>query len=350
MKGKKVVALAASALILGSFSLGGCTLLPKDDNTAQAVLIKPQKEEFTTEKVKKGTVKHAVTGSGTLSPFNTTNLSFTGQNQRIKSIKIKAGQSVKKGQVLITGESADLDNSIKDISYDIDKANIEYNRKTEKLQTLKNSSKDSEAIKDAEADVQISQLSLKQAQDKLQELKDDYNNLTVTAPYDGEITFVEDIKEGENAEGFKTLASIADPGKMQIVYQGDEKEINTLKLGMKVEISYNGKSYSGKVVTTKDNAPKEDAEKYKENVVISFDTMPKTMKVGDTASLTIVLAQKDNALVVPKAAVNSYSGSYSVSVLEKGKKRDVPVQVGIKGDTLYEIVSGLEEGQEVIIN
>ena len=163
------------------------------------------------------------------------------------------------------------------------------------------------------------------------------------------ITFVEDIKEGESAIGFKTLATIADPAKMQVVYQGNEQEINKLKLGMPVEISYSNKSYTGKVAMTKENSPKEDADKFKQNVVISFDKMPESVKIGATASVSIVLAKKDNTLIVPKTAVKEYSGSCSVSVLDNGRKRDVPVQIGIKGDTIYEVVSGLTEGQEVII-
>ena len=349
MKGKKIVALAAASAVLCSVSFCGCTFIPKDDSVAQAVLIKPQKQEFTTDKVKKGTVKQAVTGSGTLTPFNSTNLSFSGQNQRVKSIKVKAGDNVKKGQVLITGESDELDSSIKDASYDIQKAEIDYNRKTEKLGALKAANKDSEAIKDAEVEIKIASLSLQQSKDKLQKLKKDSENLTVTAPYDGTITFVEDIKEGESAIGFKTLATIADPAKMQVVYQGNEQEINKLKLGMPVEISYSNKSYTGKVAMTKENSPKEDADKFKQNVVISFDKMPESVKIGATASVSIVLAKKDNTLIVPKTAVKEYSGSCSVSVLDNGRKRDVPVQIGIKGDTIYEVVSGLTEGQEVII-
>lgn len=348
MKKKKLLIILSMCLTCFT-CIQGCNLLPKEDNKQAEVLIKPENQEYVTEKVKIGTVENSVAGSGTVSAFNTSNLYFTGRGQRVKSIKVKAGDTVKKGQVLITGESDDLLQSVKSAEYDYEKAEIRFNRDKEKLGILKKNSEDTEAIKDAEVNLKIQEISLKQSRENLESLKNNYNNLVIKAPYDGVITFLEDIKEGEIADGFKVLATIADPARMQIVYQGDLDEISLLKVGMAVDIEYSGKDYKGKVSTTRENAPEEDKDKYADKVIISFDKNPSNLKIGESVSIKAILSKKEDTLIVPKAAVKSYSNSYSVSILENGKRRDVPIKVGIKGDTIYEVISGLEEGQDVIV-
>src|SRR3989339_258765 len=71
---------------------------------------------------------------------------------------------------------------------------------------------------------------------------------------------------------------------------------------------------------------------------------------GMTANVTILAAQKDGVLVVPQRAVKTNGNGPYVKALENGQPKEVLVQLGLRGDGgMVEIVSGLSEGQEVVI-
>ena len=71
---------------------------------------------------------------------------------------------------------------------------------------------------------------------------------------------------------------------------------------------------------------------------------------GMTADVDITVANKENILTVPSSAVKPYQGGKAVRVVgENGEIEFVVVEVGSKGEGRTEILSGIEEGQEVIV-
>ena len=71
---------------------------------------------------------------------------------------------------------------------------------------------------------------------------------------------------------------------------------------------------------------------------------------GMTANVTLLSAQKSGVLVVPQRAVKTNGSGQYVKVLENNQPKEVLVQLGLRGDGgMVEILSGLSEGQEVIV-
>ncbi len=84
------------------------------------------------------------------------------------------------------------------------------------------------------------------------------------------------------------------------------------------------------------------------NAYLALDDPQGLLKAEMTVDADIVTAQKEDVLAVPNSAVVLYQGGKAVRV-KKGKGVDyLPVQIGLKGETMTEIVSGLNEGQEII--
>jgi trimeric autotransporter adhesin len=73
------------------------------------------------------------------------------------------------------------------------------------------------------------------------------------------------------------------------------------------------------------------------------------LRNGATASVAITTAAVEDALAVPTSALAADGARYSVTVLDGGATEDVTVEVGAVGDVWTEIVSGLEEGQQVVL-
>jgi multidrug efflux pump subunit AcrA (membrane-fusion protein) len=84
------------------------------------------------------------------------------------------------------------------------------------------------------------------------------------------------------------------------------------------------------------------------NVTFALDRSEPKLKPGMSASVSVTVAERDNVLNVPAAAVTGSGSSATVTVVANGKQTATPVVAGLKGDTSTEIVSGLKAGQQVV--
>lgn len=139
-------------------------------------------------------------------------------------------------------------------------------------------------------------------------------------PYEVEL----DIYEEEAVK-----LSVGDPARISVVALGDE-----IFSGKVVFIAPAGRIINGVVY-------------YRAR--IAFDGDSERMKPDMTADVEIVTAQKDNVLLVSESALRRKDGGWYARVVENGVLREVAVQAGIRAKGLVEIISGLAEGDQVII-
>ena len=86
-------------------------------------------------------------------------------------------------------------------------------------------------------------------------------------------------------------------------------------------------------------------------VRVGLDDTEKPIKPGMTANVTITTASVEDALIVPTRAVRTNTDGKYVRVLVNGQETEKSVQVGVKGDDgKTQILSGLNEGEEIIVN
>ena len=79
------------------------------------------------------------------------------------------------------------------------------------------------------------------------------------------------------------------------------------------------------------------------------DTDPR-MRVGQSAEVNVMTTSKDNVLVVPNNAIIKQGGQSMVSVPgPDGTPRQIPFQPGLVGDGKTEVLSGLREGQQILL-
>ena len=84
-------------------------------------------------------------------------------------------------------------------------------------------------------------------------------------------------------------------------------------------------------------------------VTLELAKRPAKVRPGQTASVQVVTDRAERALYVPSATVQSVGGQDVVTVLRNGQQSSVVVTVGIEGDQTTEILSGLSEGDQVVI-
>ncbi len=216
---------------------------------------------------------------------------------------------------------------------DLDIARASFNRLTngatkEELATLQN------AVTNAQYDLDTAKAAL--AQTKL------------TAPFAGTVTEVT-VHEGELVGGYTPLASVADLSALEIAADIDEIDIANAQVGQKVEVrldAFPGEIYSGKVTRL---FPASTAQRGSTvySAVVDFDFKNFKVRPGMGANLKIQTIEKHGVLLVPNRALKNVGTRKAVQVITGSGARDVVVEVGVSDGNQTEIVSGVNEGDQV---
>lgn len=193
-----------------------------------------------------------------------------------------------------------------------------------------------------------SSLSLQEAQLSLDNYYDNLENYNITAPISGKV-IQKNIKAGEkldNTNSQTPMAIISDLSSLVFTISVDELDISKIKLGQKVSITADaleGQRFTGvidniSIVGTSSNG----VTSYPVRVLID-NSEESALIPGMNVDATIVIESKENVLRVPTTAVNRGN----TVTLAGGE--NVQVELGLSDNSYVEIISGLNEGDEVIV-
>jgi len=204
-----------------------------------------------------------------------------------------------------------------------------------------------EDLKQATADVERAKAAL--ANDKVQ-----LSYATITAPIAGVIGQVstqegETVSAGLNAPIFVT---IDDLNRLQVDTFVDEVDIGKVKVGQKATFtvdSFPSREFAGKVVAIYPKAVIQENVVNYDVVVEITDPYAGLLRPEMTASVTISLEARKNVLTIPVKAVKRERGKSVVYVPAEGRARAREIKIGWKDSQWVEILSGLDEGQTVLL-
>jgi len=196
----------------------------------------------------------------------------------------------------------------------------------------------------AEANVETAQINLEQARLKLK-------NAQLVAPFDGTVTAV-NIQRGQQVGSNTNAITLASTEHLEISVNMAEVDLPKLQVGQEVQITLDavpGKILNGKVTQI---APAGVLQQGVVNypITVTLTDLDPLVRPGMTANVTVIVERKENVLVVPNRAIRTQGRQRFVTVMHAGQQIQVPVQTGMVNDTQTEIVSGLKEGDEVILN
>jgi hypothetical protein len=147
--------------------------------------------------------------------------------------------------------------------------------------------------------------------------------------------------------GFVVIANVS---QLAITANIAEADASKIELGQPAQITFPGTSTTatGSVVQiTPQSTVTNNVVLYP--ITVAVDSAPPDVGVGATASLSIRTSAKDSVLRVPTAAITTLGDRHTVTVRRDGSDSQVPVQIGVQGDTDTEILSGVAEGDTVVL-
>ncbi|AOY01736.1 macrolide transporter subunit MacA [Jeongeupia sp. USM3] len=341
------------------------------------------KPNYLTAPVARMDLEESVLASGTLKPVK--QVSIGAQvNGQLKSLKVKLGDRVSKGQLLAEIDPVLQQNELKKAEAGLARAEADRRAKAAQLvqfelalkrqKTMLASDASSRAdLETAQAQVDSTRAELvalaaqiRQATVDVDTAKANLGYTRISAPMDGEIISVV-TQEGQtvvSAQSAPTLLIMANLDTMTVKAQVSEADVVRVKPGQQVYFTIlgaPGKRFYGTLRaiepapesisadSTATAATTTTAVYY--NGLFDVPNPNHVLKTSMTAQVSIVQGEAKQVLALPVAALGKQEkdGRYAVRVLENDQPQERKVRIGLNDNVNAQVIDGLKEGDKVIV-
>jgi RND family efflux transporter MFP subunit len=200
-------------------------------------------------------------------------------------------------------------------------------------------------------------LNLQIAEQNLKQYKDELMKTEILAPFDGTVVDI-GVKENDQLSAFdyssKTAVHLVDTSAVEMDGVVDEVDIYKVKVGQEAIITVDAlpdAEIKGKVTFISPFGT-QTAGVVEFPVKISLEPTEAGLKGGLTATADIIVEKRENVLLVPNRSIKGSPGNYYVEVVideEKVTTEKRPVTLGAQSEQLSEVISGLSEGEKIIV-
>ena len=356
MRIDKRLKIAIAAVVIAACAFGGYTYYQSQQKAKQAAAVE------TAEVVRKD-LKSTVSATGTISPVDSVEVS-PKITARISQVLVKENDHVTAGQTVAILDGKDFEAQRDQAQYKVTNTKVEYER-AEQLYNLGAGTKQ---------DLDTAKFNYDTALSTLSEAESDVAETVITAPMDGVVVGEPKTVGTMAVQGNSNptvIMRIADTANKQILAQVDETDIGKVQVGQEATFTvdaYTYRTFTARVTkisqtdtsntwdtnsstsSSSSSSSSSSASVIYYYVTLDVNDPDDVLKLGMTARVDITTSEKQDALVVPIAALKTNdSGSYVVRVNDDGTTEQVPVKTGIYSSDYVEILSGLTEGDKVSI-
>lgn len=364
MRNKKKLSLVLTFLLIFIFATSGCGLAPKEEVLPDApVLPETEVKSYKKATVVRGDIIQNVKVECTYKAFRTEELKFGVDGKKLAHMYFEEGDKVHAGDLLADLQMDDLTEQIKTQTENIEEINMKIANEKELLDwaintlyRLRNvegftaemaSSYESEiaqhedTIKSLEEDLSLDE-------QRLDKLNEEVKKHQIYAGIDGIILEIKDFGSKDVSDTDDTVITVYDPDTMVFETSGDNPEL--FKTGQKLTVTVGKDEYKALVI---------DPGEFKEGISTEADSKVKYLRITDSENypnneargeIVFTLKELKNVLYLPSTAVHEDNGKTIVYVEDEGGFKSVKeIQTGFKADRKIEILSGLNEGDTVIL-
>ena len=160
---------------------------------------------------------------------------------------------------------------------------------------------------------------------------------------------VRDVEPGDIVSPGKRLLVLNSSGETRLTAQIDEKNLPYLKIGQHARVSsdaFPDRTFPASLYYV---SPGVDIARGSVEARFRVPAPPDYLRADMTVSINIDVARKPDALTVPAEALRESGGARSVQVIRGGRAETVKVETGVRAATLVEILSGIREGDVVLL-
>ncbi len=347
---KKIISVLAVLLVIAGIIAGRSRKNVVSEEEAEVTI--PVKIAA----VEKGGIREAVSVWGDVKPWAEVTI-FPEVTGRIEKIYVKEGQYVGKGDLVAEIDYEKTALTVKQTESQLKSAetNLEGLKKNyERMERLYAQKVVSEkTFDDTKTTLEAASYGVEALRSQLDMAKIRLKDSKITSPISGVVS-KKYIDEGElvtEASMTKSdpLATIVDIGRVRITVAVGEKDISKIKKGQRAEITldaYPDKRFSGEVYNI---FPEVDFQTRTAQVEISVNNTDRSLKPGMFARTDIVIAKRENTVIIPADSIIEKENSKFVFVAKDGKSEIRQIETGMAEEGKIEVMSGLSEGENLIV-
>jgi RND family efflux transporter MFP subunit len=275
----------------------------------------------------------------------------------IERMLVKVGDRVARGELVALIDSRELRSQIAQAEAQLarSQAQAEYlsgnAARLDALYAAKFVSLDERDNVRQQAEAQRLQVAVERA--ALEALRVRVSYTEIKSPIDGVVSQIT-AQEGETiVSGLQVanLITVLDPTRLEMWVYVDETDVGQVQPGQKVEFrvdAYPGRTFEGTVQTIYPQPEIRDNIVYYQALVGVSPEQAELLRPEMTTQVQIIVAEKQNVLLIPNNALKWIDGQQTVFVQGAGAAvRRVMPQLGLAGVTHSEVTAGLAEGEKV---
>jgi len=299
---------------------------------------------YDTEKVLKGNITLTVSASGAVISAKKENVTINSTN-KVTQVMVQVGDPVKAGALLAKLDDSTAQNNLLKAKYNYYAAI--YNKKQAQAAPVQDSNKINQLqqlINSAYVDVQNAQ-------------KAATTDLQIVAPVSGQVTDI-NVYEGSTPSQTQPAFVIQSTDNIKARLEVNQNDISKISVGQTVNLKFNSAQLikTGKITKIYPSAISNNNGVVAYYVEASIDDT-KNLLVDMTIDSDILIQSKTGVLTIPSAAIVQQDDKTYVNLItympknssEKIQTKLVEVKIGINNNTTAEVLSGVNENDELLI-
>jgi multidrug efflux pump subunit AcrA (membrane-fusion protein) len=294
--------------------------------------------------VQQGAVTQTVSADGSVASASTASAAFVTAGQ-VTAIDVHVGQVVRKGQRLAAVDAGAANRTLDAARADLDAARAALDR-----------------AHDAGGDTSAAANQVNQAEVAVTQAQAAVDGTILTAPMAGTVVAVNGTLGGPSSgssgssgssatSGPSGFIDLADLTKLQVTAGFAEADATRLKTGQHATVTWNalaGTRQDG-TVTAIDPQATTTNNVVTYGVTVALDAVPAGARPGQTVSVSVTTGTVADAVYVNSAAITTVGNRHTVSVEANGQRQIRAVEIGLQGDQVTQVTSGLQPGERVTV-
>lgn len=257
---------------------------------------------------------------------------------RLAAVHFREGEAVKAGELLVS-----LDDSIARAELAQARANLDLAEKSfERTQLLfKRGASNAQAQDEAQSQQQAARASLALAQARLDKTQ-------IRAPYAG-VLGLRQVSVGDYLSAGQDLVNLEVLDPLKVDFRIPQKAVSQVRLGQAIELNldaYPGERFKGTIIALN---PRLDEIGRSQAIRARVDNQDQRLKPGQFVKVSVILAERPQALLIPEEAVMPMGQLLFVNLVVDGKVERRQIRIGQRLRGKAEVVEGLQ-GDETLIS
>ena len=354
---------------------------------AWVFLRKPPVPTLATSPATRGDIEQTVEATGVIDAYKLVSVGAQASGQ-VKSLKVQLGDTVKEGDLIAEIDATTQQNTVLRAEATLQQqraqlavqqaslrqSELNFARQQEMLAAEATSRQEYDAaeaaLKTARAQIQSNQAQIKGSETEVATARANLAYTRITAPMDGTVVAVV-TEEGRTVNANQTAPTIVMLARLDLVTinaEISEADVVKIKAGMPVYFTTLGEpdrkyhatlrqinpapaSISNDSASSSSSSSSSSSAVYY-NALFDVENPDGTLRIDMTAQVSVLLKQAKGVILVPSVALGTKTrdGQQMVRVVgEDGQPQPRRVKVGINNGANAEILSGLVEGDRVVV-